>query len=45
MDQYSAEDMPVDITANYTVIRIFSGERGAEEVVSALMKVHAPVNV
>ncbi|MGM9614743.1 MAG: hypothetical protein ACI3W7_04335 [Oscillospiraceae bacterium] len=45
MNQYSAEDKPVDNTLNYTVIRIFIGERKAEDVVSDLMKVHAPVNV
>lgn len=45
MNQYSAEDMPVDITANYTVIRFYSGERGADEVVADLMKVHVPVDV
>lgn len=37
--------MPVENTLNYTVIRIFSTEREAEDVVSDLMKVHAPVNV
>lgn len=42
MNQYSTEDTPVDITASYTVIRLFSGKRSAEEVVADLMKVHAP---
>ena len=45
MNQYSAEDMPVDNTLNYTVIRFFSGKREAKDVVSDLMKVHVTVDV